>query len=84
MSTTADEGVFVFDSPMAGYRAKLTPERPTENSCKRRVWPISGGQPGMSVWPLDFGNGRSFRGEPNAGIGGVNSRRKEGWSTSGQ
>jgi hypothetical protein len=38
----------------------------------------------MSVRPLDFESGRSFSGEPNAGIGVVKSQRKEGGWTSGQ
>jgi hypothetical protein len=33
----ADEGAFVFDNPMAGYGAKLTPERATDDACERRV-----------------------------------------------
>jgi hypothetical protein len=36
-SASADEGAFVFDNPMAGYEAKLTPERPTDDACERRV-----------------------------------------------
>ncbi|SAL67372.1 hypothetical protein AWB69_07725 [Caballeronia udeis] len=37
MSGKADEGAFVFDNPMAGYGAKLTPERQTDDACERRV-----------------------------------------------
>jgi hypothetical protein len=37
MPAMADESAFVFDNPMAGYGAKLTPERPTDDACERRV-----------------------------------------------
>ncbi|MBB5501256.1 hypothetical protein HDG37_005485 [Paraburkholderia sp. MM5384-R2] len=33
----ADEGAFAADNQMAGCGVELTPERPTENACERRL-----------------------------------------------
>ena len=50
MTAMADEGAFVFGNPMAGYGAKLTPERPTDDARERGVWP-------HRVTPPGYGDG---------------------------
>ena len=78
LAATCTKGRFcwvaqVAELPFARTGRMLSAERPIPAvqllMGQRLQWPISGSRPHASEWPLDFGNGRCFRGDPNDGNG---------------